>query len=167
MSDRGKVLVSACLLGERVRWDGNDARATHPFFDELAREGRLVSFCPEVAGGLAVPRAPAEIVGGSGGGRDVWRGQARILDDKGVDVSEAYRRGAKATLELAEREGVVMAILKDRSPSCGARQIYDGSFTKKLSIGMGVTAALLGANGIVVFPETEITAASLYWRKFG
>lgn len=159
---KGKVLVSSCLLGEKVRYDGRDAKVQHPFLVELERQGLLVRFCPEVAGGLPTPRPEAEIVGGSG--RDVLRGKARVRDRNGNDLTAAFLKGAREAVEAAQRAGVVVAVLKDRSPSCAPRNIYDGTFSGVKNTGFGVTAAMLGTAGIAVFPETELGAAEVFWR---
>ena len=133
------ILVSACLLGTPCRYDGSgkaDARLL-----KLGAKRQLIPVCPELLGGLPTPRPPAERVG------------ARILDQDGADVTAAYLRGAQETLRLARLLGCKTAILKARSPSCGAGQIYDGTFSSTLVAGQGVTAALLAQNGIVVFTE--------------
>ena len=154
-----KVLVSACLLGARVRYDGR-ARAVD---DDVVRrwlaEDRVVSVCPEVAGGLAVPRAAAEIAGG--GGADVLDGHAtvRTIND---DVTEAFVRGAEYALAVATQAGVRVAVLKERSPSCGGRQIYDGTHAAILRKGEGVTAALLRRHGIAVYGESELADADAH-----
>jgi len=153
-----KILISACLLGERVRWDG---RAADPGAARIARwrdEGRLVPICPEVAGGLPVPRPPAELRGGDG--RGVWAGSAQVVARGGADVTRAFRDGALAALDLARRHAIRVAILKERSPSCAGTQIYDGTFTGSRIDGMGVTAALLRESGLHVFTEEELDAAA-------
>lgn len=120
-------------------------------FERWRAEGRLVPFCPEVAGGLPVPRPPAEIVGGDGA--DVLDGAARVVADTGEDVTEAFVAGARLALETARRAGARVALLKESSPSCGSRMIYDGTFTGTWVAGDGVTAALLEREGIRVFGE--------------
>ena len=156
--NRAKILVSACLLGERVRYDGAVISCPNPVLGKWIDEGRVVPVCPEVSGGLPVPRPPAEIQGGDGG--DVVAGTAAVINIAGEDVSEAYLSGAKEALRLAEEHKVVCAILKARSPSCGNRQIYDGHFSERLIDGQGVAAALLAANGFQVFNEEEIDQAA-------
>src|SRR5919198_2406857 len=104
-----RVLVSACLLGERVRYDGRDARCASDVLDRWAREGRLVPFCPEVAGGFPVPRPAAEIHGGDG--RSVLTGLARVRDVAGRDVTSLFEQGARRALETARSQGVRLAIL--------------------------------------------------------
>lgn len=100
--------------------------------------------CPEVAGGLGVPRPPAEIVGG------------RVLTRAGDDVSSAFVAGAQHALELVRRFELRLALLKQRSPSCGSKEIYDGSFSGRVMAGEGLTAALLRANGVEVYDETQL-----------
>lgn len=158
-----KILVSACLLGEPVRYDGNGKLLRDARFDSWQREGRLVPFCPEVAGGLGTPRPPAEIVGGSGG--DVLAGRATVRTVTGADVGAAFRRGAALALALVQREGIRLAILKARSPSCGSDEIYDGSHQRRLVPGAGVAAAALQQAGIRVFHESQLEAAATRLRE--
>lgn len=151
-----KILVSRCLLGHRVRYDGG----AHGPFDLLGRwqaEGRIVPLCPEVAGGLPTPRPPAEIPGGQGGA--VLDGQRPVMTDGGADVTAAFVAGAAAALELVARHGIRLAVLKARSPSCGNLENYDGSFSGTRVAGEGVTAAALKRAGVAVFNETELVAA--------
>lgn len=110
--------------------------------------------CPEEDGGLATPRPAAEIRGGDGS--DVLDGRARVVTEGGVDVTEAYLEGARIALERAREAGARTAILKSRSPSCGRGCIYDGSFSRTLKEGEGVTAALLEREGIQVLTEEEL-----------
>lgn len=157
-----KVLVSACLLGEPVRYDGTGNEVDSEVLAEWRRRGRIVAFCPEVAGELGTPRPPAEIVGGTGG--DVLEGEARVETEQGEDVTDAFIAGARAALRTARSSDVAAAILKSRSPSCGSRSIYDGSFSGARRSGRGVTAALLERHGIRVFGEDEIDDAARYLR---
>jgi uncharacterized protein YbbK (DUF523 family) len=113
-----------------------------------------VLVCPEVDGGLGTPRPPAEIVGGDGA--DVLAGRARVVTSGGADVTGAYVAGARRALAVAQESGARAAILKSRSPSCGKGGIYDGSFSRSLRAGDGVTAALLRANGIEVVTDEEV-----------
>lgn len=156
-SEQPKVLVSACLLGQPVRYDGR--ASGHP--DLLQRwqaEGRVVPLCPEVAGGLSTPRPPAEIAGGQGG--QVLDGQAQVLTVTGEDVSAAFMAGAQLALALVRRHGIGVAVLKSGSPSCGNRLTYDGSFTGIKVTGEGVTTALLRREGVLVFSELELDQAA-------
>ena len=144
---REKLLVSACLLGEPCRYDGRSC--PDPAVTALAGRYVLIPVCPERRGGLPTPRPPAERVG------------ERVLDAAGRDVTESFLRGARETLALARREGVVRAILKSRSPSCGIGEIYDGTFSGTLTEGAGVTAALLTAQGIEVMDERAVGRIAL------
>jgi uncharacterized protein YbbK (DUF523 family) len=155
-----KVLVSSCLLGEPVRYHGGDAACPNAILDRWKREGRLVSACPEVAGGLPVPRPPAEIVGGDGNA--VLKKEAYVGDGVGADVTEAFLRGAEATLEAAIAGGARLAVLKDGSPSCATTYIHDGSFRGQRGSGQGVAAAMLSQAGIRVFSETQMEEAAAY-----
>ncbi|GGX98454.1 hypothetical protein GCM10007160_27490 [Litchfieldella qijiaojingensis] len=152
-----KILVSACLLGDPVRYNGSDKRIDHPLLAEWQREGLLVPICPEVAGGLPTPRPPAEIEGG-GNGDDVLEGRLRILDASGNDVSAPFITGAGLALRLAQEHGCRFALLTDGSPSCGSREIHDGSFSGFRHSGEGATAALLRRHGIEVFAHSELDA---------
>ena len=146
------VLVSACLAGCECRFDGS--ANTVATIAQMAEEGRAVLVCPEEDGGLPTPRPPAEIVGGDGA--DVLAGRARVVTRAGDDVTEVYVAGARIALQRAQQAGAAKAILKSRSPSCGRAQIYDGTFTRTLVEGDGVTAALLRAHGIEVVTETDL-----------
>jgi uncharacterized protein YbbK (DUF523 family) len=122
-------------------------------------EGRVVPMCPEMAGGLPVPRLPAEIHG-DGGGAAVLRGAARVVEHHGHDVTEAFVQGAQRALEAAREAGVQVAVLTERSPSCGSTFLYDGSFSSQLQPGEGVTAALLREHGIRVFSQHQLEDAA-------
>ena len=153
-----RVLVSSCLLGEPVRYDGSDASSTHPVLEAWRQQGRLVPFCPEVAGGFGIPRPRAEIQGGGGGA--VLDGDAAVVDEGGANVTSQFLRGAEAALTLAREHGVGLAVLKDGSPSCASEQLHDGSFSGTRSIGRGVTAELLERGGIRVFSEARLAEAA-------
>ena len=155
-----KILISACLLGERVRYHGGDAAVSNPVLERWRREGRLVPFCPEVAGGLPVPRPAAEIQGT--GGLAVLEGTARVITSAGADVTDPFLTGARAALEAAVRSGARVAVLKDGSPSCGSTEIYDGTFSGRRRAGVGATAALLAENQVRVFNEAELDAAQRF-----
>jgi len=120
----------------------------------MVEEGVAVPFCPEQAGGLTTPRSPSEIIGGDG--MDVLQGKARVINDKGEDVTEAFVKGAEEALKLARLIGADTAILKSKSPSCGTKCVYDGTFSGKLREGMGVTAALLLSEGIKILDSSEL-----------
>ncbi len=144
-NNKGKIplLISACLLGRACRYDG--ASRPHPLAARLSVDPRflLLPVCPEYDGGLPTPRIPAERVG------------ARVLNKNGEDVTAAYRRGAARALALAEEHSARIALLKERSPSCGSRMVYDGSFSGKIKKGEGVCSEVLRAAGISVFSEEE------------
>lgn len=137
-----KILVSACLLGVNCRYDGTGQMKEK--IKKLMSDHQLVPVCPELLGGLKTPRCPAERQGN------------RVVTREGEDVTAAYRRGAEETLKLGKLFGCSGAILKERSPSCGCGKIYDGTFTKTLTDGDGVTAALLKAYGIPVFGDEHL-----------
>ncbi|MBC9252658.1 purine-nucleoside phosphorylase [Pseudomonas alcaligenes] len=152
-----KLLVSRCLLGHKVRYDGG-AHGPYDLLQQWQDEGRIVALCPEVAGGLPTPRPPAEIPGGQG--VQVLDGSRPVLTDLGMDVTAEFVAGAEIALRLARQHGLRVAVLKARSPSCGNLQNYDGSFSGNLVAGEGVTAALLRRNGVRVFNETQLAEAA-------
>ena len=130
------MIVSACLAGFPCRYDGQARPCAQVV--ELVRAGKAIPVCPEQLGGLPTPRTSCEIREG------------RVVDADGRDRTEAFRRGARAVLQIAQTYGATEALLQSRSPSCGSGRIYDGSFTKTLTAGDGVTARLLKENGIQV-----------------
>ena len=146
-----RILVSQCLYGgEPVRYDGRDKAEKDPRFLKWKEEGRLVPFCPEIAGGLYVPRPPAQIKDG------------RAVTESGKDVTKNYEKGARQALEKAAEYDVAFAVMKQKSPSCGSRYIYDGTFTGRLKEGKGVTVEFLSRAGIKVFGEDELKEAAEY-----
>lgn len=151
-----KILVSRCLLGQRVRYDGG-AHGPFGVLERWQHDGRVVPLCPEVAGGLPTPRAPAEILGGQGA--QVLDGRLPVLTVDGEDVTGAFVDGAKQALALVAQHSIRIALLKARSPSCGNRENYDGSFSGTKVAGEGVTAAALRRAGVQVFSEEELPAA--------
>ena len=153
-----RVLVSACLLGQPVRYDGGTVVTEGGILARWQMEGRIVPMCPEMAGGLPVPRLPAEIHG-EGGGAAVLRGAARVVEHHGHDVTEAFLQGAQRALEAAQAAGVQVAVLTERSPSCGSAFLYDGTFSSQLQQGEGVTEALLRQYGIRVFSQHQLEEA--------
>jgi uncharacterized protein YbbK (DUF523 family) len=159
-----KILVSACLLGEKVRYHGGDATLDHPVLERWRREGRIVSICPEMAGGLPTPRPPAEILGP--GGAAVLSELSFVRRRDGTDVTAEFKAGAHAAVALARQHGVKVAILKDLSPSCGSSAIYDGSYRGGRVAGEGVTAAALRQAGIAVYSDHQIEDADQYLRRF-
>lgn len=150
-----KILISACLLGRPVRYNGSAKPVEHPSVEKWRREGRLVVLCPEIAAGFNVPRPPAEISNGQSG-QSVLEGTAQVFEATGADVTSLYVAGARSALEMARQHNCRFALLVDGSPSCGSGFIYDGSFGGRKHAGAGVTAALLRDHGIEVFAETEI-----------
>ncbi|GAA2126885.1 DUF523 domain-containing protein [Actinomadura napierensis] len=151
-----RILVSSCLVGRPVRYDGAAKPVAAGLFERWRAEGRLVPFCPEVSGGLPVPRPPAEIVGGDGAA--VLGGTARVVTGTGADVTAEFLRGARLALAAARRAGARVALLKEGSPSCGGARVYDGTFTGTSVAGSGVTAALLRREGVHVFGEDDLEA---------
>lgn len=140
------ILVSHCFLGEPCRYDG--ASRLDKQVLALHRAGHnLIPVCPEVLGGLDVPRSPAEL-----------QPDGRVLTRDGEDVTAAYRAGAERALELAREHGCTAAVLKARSPSCGSGEVYDGTFSHTVTPGWGVTARLLADNGIEVMDEEHLQA---------
>ena len=140
-----KILVSACLLGICCRYDGrgnpNDAVLSLLNRDDIT----LIPVCPEQLGGLSTPRIPSE-----------RRGE-RVVNRAGEDVTSQFLRGAEEALRIAKLYGCQVAVLKERSPSCGCGRIYDGTFSRKLTDGDGVTAELLRREGIKVYGESQVT----------
>ena len=145
------MIVSACLCGVNCKYNGGSN--LHPFFRQLLRQGELIPICPEQLGGLPTPRTVCEISAGKG--LDVIEGRARVYTRDGCDVTDNLLKGAREVLQIAINCGADSAILKSRSPSCGHGQIYDGSFSGKLVIGDGVSAAWLKKNGIIVWSDQE------------
>lgn len=141
------ILVSACLLGVHCRYDGKCQNI--PSFEEklpsLLERYNLIPVCPEVFGGMTTPRYPSEIVAG--------REELQLVNSQGEEVTKHFIKGAEETLHLAKLYNCRYAILKKRSPSCGNGQIYDGTFSKTLVDGDGVTAAALKVYGIKVMDE--------------
>ena len=136
------VLVSACLMGENCKYNGGNNYVKD--IELIKTKANLVSVCPEVDGGLSVPRLPSEIKG------------ERVVAKSGEDVTEYFVKGAELALETAKKHSCKIALLKAKSPSCGTGMVYDGSFEGVLCDGDGVTALLLKKNGIKVLNETQI-----------
>ena len=155
-----KILISGCLLGQKVRYHGGDAFCNDRIIKKWQQEGRLVAICPEVSAGLSVPRESSEIVGGTG--IDVLHKSAKVLSRTGFDKTEAFIKGAKHALSIALKHNIKIAILKKNSPSCGNTTVYDGTFSGKITDGSGVTAALLIENSIHVFNDDQLNEALEY-----
>lgn len=141
-----KILISSCLLGLPVRYDGKGQAILHPQLNLWQKQNRLIVFCPEIAGGLLVPRAPAEIK------------QNRVITNTAEDVTSAFEAGANKALALCNKHNIRFALLKESSPSCGRNTIYDGSHSGVKVKGMGLTAKLLVKNQVKVFSEEQIPA---------
>ncbi len=156
MSKMFKILTSMCLLGHPVRYNGSAKTMYHPTLERWKQEGRLVVLCPEIVAGLGIPRPPAEIELAESGDA-VLAGSARVLAQNGADMTDFFLTGARIALELAQKNDCRFALLTEGSPSCGSKEISDGTFSGSRHAGAGVTASLLRQNGIQVFSETEIT----------
>lgn len=138
------ILVSACLLGEKCKYSGSDNYS--PAVVEYVKGREYLACCPELLGGLTVPRSPCERAGD------------RVLSKEGEDVTAAFLRGAVACADLCRQHHISLAILKEGSPSCGTRRIYDGSFSGRSIPGRGLTAQLLMERGVKVISDEEIGA---------
>ncbi len=145
-----KVMVSACLLGDNVRYDGNN-NYNQELIDFL-KDYEVIKICPETLGGLKTPRVPAEIH------------EDKVINYDGTDVTKEFMDGALKTLEIALENDIKVAILKRNSPSCGANYIYDGTFTHTVTNGDGITTKLLKENGIVILNEDNYKE---YFKKRG
>ena len=137
-----KILISACLVGDKCKYDGHTNYT--PLIKDLLEKYELVPFCPEVEGGLPTPRKPSERKGD------------KVINNAGKDVTRNFLLGAEKALNICKYLNIKIAILKENSPSCGVNQIYDGNFNKKLIKGEGVTTELLRKNGIAVYTEDQI-----------
>lgn len=137
-----RILVSACLMGVGCRYDGNSNQL--PQLEQLMKQHTCIPVCPEIFGGLPTPRVPAE------------RQSSKIMTQDGQDVTQQFVRGTAEVLRLADLYHCKAALLKERSPSCGSGQIYDGTFTKTLTEGDGLTAEMLKRKGIAVYGESQI-----------
>ena len=135
------ILVSACLLGENCKYNGGNNFCAK--IAELARCHKVIPVCPEVLGGLTVPRHPAEICDGV------------VTAVDGSEIDREFREGAQKALAIGKENMAELAILQPRSPSCGCRQVYDGTFSKRLIAGNGVFAQLLADNGIKAVDAEE------------
>ena len=147
------ILVSACLLGLNCKYNGSNS-LNKDVLEFLRDKGIFIASCPELLGGLSIPRGPYEIIGGSG--KEVIEGKAKVKSDKEEDVTEDFLKGARETLKIAKQNSVKLAILKARSPSCGVGRIYDGTFSRTTIKGDGVAAALLRKEGIRLISDEEI-----------
>ena len=137
-----KIMVSACLLGENCKYSGGNNRDERVL--SFLEGHEVIPVCPEVMGGLPTPRPPAEIVG------------AAVINREGISVDEQFRTGAKMALEIAQREKIDLAILQSRSPSCGVKEVYDGTFSGTRIPGRGVFAQMLVENGFAVMDREDV-----------
>ncbi len=142
-----KLLISSCLLGNNVKYDGTNNCMDTNYLEKLKDKYEVFSFCPEVEGGLPTPRIPCEIISVS---------PLKIINKMGEDKTMNFQIGADKTLELCKKENIKLAFLKANSPSCSNKFIYDGTFSSKKIDGFGATAKLLIENGIDCFNENEI-----------
>lgn len=147
------ILVSACLLGLNTKYDGKSN--ANELIIKYCGQGCYIPVCPEQLGGLSTPRLPAEIIGGQG--NDVLKDKAKVFDEAGHDVTNCFLTGAGQLLKIVYLFKVTAAIMKERSPSCGVNQIYDGSFSHKKQPGQGISTALLRQAGVTVISEEELT----------
>lgn len=145
------ILVSACLLGEKVRYDGSDKQ--NDFVLSLKKNHTLIPICPESLGGLEIPRLPSEIV------------NDKVLRKDGLDLSANFISGAMKAYETADKSEIDFAILKSKSPSCGYKEIYDGSFSGKLKDGNGIFTEILLKNNIRIFTENDIDKINEYIKN--
>jgi uncharacterized protein YbbK (DUF523 family) len=149
-----KVMVSSCLMGQKVRYNGCDLAINSPLFDDLKKLVEIIPFCPEISGGLPTPRAPAEII--QGNGYQVFTGNSRVINNDNSDVTDAFIRGAELALLCCRQHGIRIALLTESSPSCGSNTIHNGEFNGIKIPGKGVTTALLEKNGIKVFSQNQL-----------
>jgi len=146
------IVVSSCLAGMEVRYNGT--HCLHTKIQQLIQEKKAVAVCPELLGGFQIPREPAEVIGGDG--YDVLEGNAKVMEKGGKEVTGLYIKGAYKTWEIVSELQASIVVLKENSPSCGSRMIYNGEFRNKRIKGVGVTTALLQKKGIQVFTENEL-----------
>lgn len=138
------IAISACLLGVPCRYDGRCKLNENAL--KVFALGKSIAICPEVLGGLAVPRPACEIIGGSG--KDVLNGKAKVVDKNGNDFTNEFIKGANTALDIIVKLGIKKVYLKSKSPSCGVTKMFDGSFSDKTIKGSGVFAALLKKENI-------------------
>lgn len=153
MNNNKKILISACLYGQCTAYDGKHRLSLDKKILEWKNRGMLIPVCPEVSGGLKIPRCPAEIVGN------------KVITKDGNDVTKEYTKGAEEALKIAKENNVIFAILKDGSPSCGCKHIYDGSFSHTKISGTGICASLLMDNGFLVFSEDDTQTANVFLNE--
>ena len=137
-----KIIVRACLLGENCKYNGGNNRCQKVI--DFVKDHEVIQVCPEQMGGLSTPRLPAEIY------------NEKVMNTEGVSVDAQFRKGAKAALKITLEEGATLAVLQPRSPSCGCKQVYDGTFSKTLIPGKGVFAQLLADHGIKLMEPEDL-----------
>lgn len=161
-NSRYKFIVSACLAGANCTFRAGNKKNSRVM--KLFRDGYAIGVCPELTGGLGIPRERCEII--HGGGEEVLSSfktsdektndfPARVITASGKDVTRNYTRGARLFLAIAKRLGIKKAILKSDSPACGIGRIYNGHFTGTLKSGDGVLAAMLRREGFVLYDEKD------------
>lgn len=152
-----KILVSSCLLGEDTRYDGANSNVAYnpkfrfsekELFMDILCDNEIYSICPEVAGGLGIPRNISEIIS--------HEKPLKVIDNEKNDVTVNFLLGAKKALDICNENGIKVALFKAKSPSCGNLEVYDGTFSKTLINKQGLTARLLEENGVKVFNETQL-----------
>lgn len=150
-----KILISACLLGDNVRYNAEIKTCDDALINQWDNEGRLIKVCPEVSGGLPTPRPPAEF----------HQTSERVITVDNIDVTKAFVIGAHTALALCQKHDIKFAILKESSPSCGSSTIYDGSFSHQKISGEGITTKLLREHGIDVFSENKLEELKVILEK--
>ncbi len=156
-----KILISACLVRENVRYNAQVFEFENNIILEWQKQNILISFCPEVASGLPIPRNPVEIVNLDR--LDDGKKEKKIIDQAGNNYADQFNLGARKAWEVIQEHNISMAILKERSPSCGSQLVYDGTFTGTIIPGSGITAEFLLNRGIKVFNENQIEEAYALW----
>ena len=155
-----RILISSCLLGVECNYAGKTSSAWLKGFSDLIKQQiadgvQFIPVCPEQLGGMNTPRRPSELQGPA---LDILSGKAKITSNSGEDVTRNFVVGAEQALHVAKLFDVDMAVLKSKSPSCGSRQVYDGTFSGVLVDGRGIAACLLAKNGVKILNEKEFLA---------
>lgn len=140
------LIISACLVGVNCKYNGDNNK--NKKVDEIFKKGEAIPVCPEILGGMNIPRIPCEIKTESK--------KRKVINKKGEDKTQKFKVGAEKTLKISKKIGAKKAIMKAKSPSCGYGKIYDGSFSKTLIKGNGITAQLLLNNGIEIMTEKDL-----------
>ncbi len=153
-----RILISACLLGEKVRYDGDSMQLDHVTIKNWQESSLLLPICPEVSGGLSTPRKPAEIMPHN-------NELVKIVNMENIDVTEEFNRGAQAALEICQQHNIKLAILTESSPSCGSSFIHNGKFDGQKVAGEGITTRLLRKSDIKVFNQFQVEQALEYYQS--